>query len=127
MGTGGGEGANWMSVLVGLKNRGVRDVFFLVCDGLKGLPEVVENVWPHTLVQTCIIHLIRDLFSLVPRQQWDALRKDLKLIYTAPTPDAAAIALEGRDEKWVGGTVRCQACGATRGHRSFLSWTTTSK
>jgi transposase-like protein len=45
-----------MSVLVGLKNRGVRDVFFLVCDGLKGLPEVVENVWPHTIVQTCIIH-----------------------------------------------------------------------
>jgi putative transposase len=40
-----------MSVLVGLKNRGVRDVFFLVCDGLKGLPEVVENVWPHTIVQ----------------------------------------------------------------------------
>jgi transposase-like protein len=45
-----------MSVLVGLKNRGVRDVFFLVCDGLKGLPEVVENVWPHTIVQTCVIH-----------------------------------------------------------------------
>ncbi len=57
MGTGGGEGAKfWMSVLVGLKNRGVRDVFFLVCDGLKGLPEVVENVWPHAIVQTCIIH-----------------------------------------------------------------------
>src|SRR4051812_35133401 len=60
MGTGGGEGAKfWMSVLVGLKNRGVRDVFFLVCDGLKGLPEVVETVWPQTIVQTCIIHLIR--------------------------------------------------------------------
>jgi transposase-like protein len=57
MGTGGGEGAKfWMSVLVGLKNRGVRDVFFLVCDGLKGAPEVVDNVWPHTIVQTCIIH-----------------------------------------------------------------------
>jgi putative transposase len=55
MGTGGGEGAKfWMSVLVGLKNRGVRDVFFLVCDGLKGLPEVVDNVWPHTIVQTCM-------------------------------------------------------------------------
>jgi len=40
-----------MSVLVDLKNRGVRDVFFLVCEGLKGLPEVVEEVWPHTIVQ----------------------------------------------------------------------------
>jgi putative transposase len=89
-----------MSVLVGLKNRGVRDVFFFVCDGLEGLPEVVENVWPHTIVQTCIIHLMRNSFRLVPRQQWDALRKDLKLIYTAPTPDAAAIALEELDEKW---------------------------
>jgi transposase-like protein len=44
--------------------------------------------------------LIRNSFRLVPRQQWDALRKDLKLIYTAPTPDAAAIALEELDEKW---------------------------
>ncbi|WP_422652933.1 IS256 family transposase, partial [Amycolatopsis sp.] len=54
----GGEGAKfWMSVLVDLKNRGVTDVFFLVCDGLKGLPDVVEAVWPQTIVQTCIIHL----------------------------------------------------------------------
>jgi Transposase, Mutator family len=56
MGTG-GEGAKfWMSVLTDLRNRGVRDVFFLVCDGLKGLPDVVENVWPQAVVQTCIIH-----------------------------------------------------------------------
>jgi putative transposase len=53
----GGEGAKfWMSVLLDMKNRGVRDVFFLVCDGLKGLPAVVANVWPQTTVQTCIIH-----------------------------------------------------------------------
>src|SRR5580698_7142679 len=53
----GGEGARfWMSVLTDLKNRGARDVFFVVCDGLKGLPEVVGNVWPLTTVQTCIIH-----------------------------------------------------------------------
>src|SRR3954464_1598983 len=57
----GGEGAKfWMSVLTDLRNRGVRDVFFLVCDGLKGLPEVVSNVWPAAVVQTCIIHLIRN-------------------------------------------------------------------
>ena len=53
----GGEGAKfWMSVLTDLRNRGVRDVFFVVCDGLKGLPEVVANVWPAAIVQTCIIH-----------------------------------------------------------------------
>ena len=45
-----------MSVLTDLKNRGVTDTFFLVFDGLKGLPEVVSNVWPMATVQTCIIH-----------------------------------------------------------------------
>src|SRR5215469_9307603 len=61
----GGEGAKfWMSVLTDLRNRGSRDVFFVVCDGLKGLPEVVEHVWPLATVQTCIIHLIRNTFRL---------------------------------------------------------------
>jgi len=53
----GGEGAKfWLAVLTDLRNRGVQDVCFLVSDGLKGLPEVVENVWPAATVQTCIIH-----------------------------------------------------------------------
>src|SRR5580693_8654537 len=66
----GGEGAKfWMSVLTDLRNRGVADVFFLVCDGLKGLPEVVGNVWPQTIVQTCIVHLIRNTFRLTSRRQ----------------------------------------------------------
>ena len=100
MGTG-GEGAKfWMGVLVDLKNRGVRDVFFLVCDGLKGLPEVVDNVWPQARVQTCIIHLIRNSFRLVSRKHSEALKRDLKPIYTAPNADAAAAALNNLDEKW---------------------------
>ena len=53
----GGEGAKfWMSVLTDLRNRGIKDVFFVVCDGLKGLPEVVEQAWPAAIVQTCIVH-----------------------------------------------------------------------
>jgi putative transposase len=100
MGTG-GEGAKfWMSVLVDLKNRGVADVFFLVCDGLKGLPEAVTNVWPQTIVQTCVVHLIRNTFRLVGRQDWDAVKRDIKPIYTAPNPDAAFIALDELDDKW---------------------------
>lgn len=100
MGTG-GEGAKfWMSVLTDLKNRGINDVFFLVCDGLKGLPDVAESVWPLATVQTCIIHLIRNTFRLVPRQHWDEIRKDIKPIYTAPNPDAALAALDTLDEKW---------------------------
>ncbi|GAB1512577.1 IS256-like element IS1554 family transposase [Actinophytocola sp. KF-1] len=97
----GGEGAKfWMSVLIDLKNRGVRDVFFLVCDGLKGLPEVVANVWPQTIVQTCIVHLIRNTFRLASRRDWDAVKRDIKPIYTAPNPDAALAALDELDEKW---------------------------
>lgn len=97
----GGEGAKfWMSVLVDLKNRGIRDVFFLVCDGLKGLPEVVANVWPQTIVQTCIVHLIRNTFRLVSRKDWDAVKRDIKPIYTAPNPDAASVALDELEEKW---------------------------
>ncbi|MBN9748545.1 IS256 family transposase [Amycolatopsis sp. A1MSW2902] len=97
----GGEGAKfWMSVLVDLKNRGVRDVFFLVCDGLKGLPETVANVWPQTIVQTCIVHLIRNTFRLAARQNWDEIKRDIKPIYTAPNPDAALSALDELEEKW---------------------------
>jgi putative transposase len=97
----GGEGAKfWMSVLVDLKNRGVRDVFFLICDGLKGLPEVVTNVWPLTVVQTCIIHLICNTFRLTSRADSDAIKRDIKSIYTAPNAEAALAALDELDEKW---------------------------
>jgi putative transposase len=97
----GGEGAKfWMSVLTDLKNRGMRDVFFVVCDGLKGLPEVVENVWPQAIVQTCIVHLIRNTFRLASRRDWDALKRDLKPIYTAVNADAARAALDELAERW---------------------------
>ena len=53
----GGEGAKyWLQVLTEVKNRGVEDVCLVVCDGLKGLPDSVNTVWPDTLVQTCIVH-----------------------------------------------------------------------
>ena len=97
----GGEGAKfWMSVLTDLKNRGIRDVFFLVCDGLKGLPEVVGNVWPLTTVQTCIIHLIRNTFHLASKRDWDALRRDVKPICTAVNAAAARAALDEMTGKW---------------------------
>ncbi|MGC4811917.1 IS256 family transposase [Micromonospora sp. DT228] len=99
----GGEGAKfWMSVLTDLRNRGVKDVFFLVCDGLKGLPEVVTNVWPRTIVQTCIIHLIRNTFRLTSRKYWDALKHDIKPIYTAVNAAAARAAFDDLAEKWGG-------------------------
>ncbi|MFR9947388.1 transposase, partial [Corynebacterium striatum] len=54
------EGASfWAQVCANLSNRGVKDVFIVCCDGLKGLPEAVEATWPNSMVQTCIVHLIR--------------------------------------------------------------------
>ena len=97
----GGEGAKfWMAVLTDLRNRGVKDTFFVVCDGLKGLPEVVSNVWPQAIVQTCIIHLIRNSFRLTSRRYWDELKRDLRPIYTAVNADAALIAFEELSAKW---------------------------
>jgi len=97
----GGEGAKfWMSVLTDLKNRGIRDVFFVVCDGLKGLPEVVGNAWPAAIVQTCIIHLIRNTFRLASKRDWDAVKRAIRPIYTAVNASAAAAALDELDAEW---------------------------
>ncbi|MGW4116134.1 IS256 family transposase [Actinosynnema sp. NPDC004786] len=86
----GGEGAKyWLHVLTELRNRGVADVLMLVCDGLTGLPEAVTTVWPRTIVQTCIVHLLRNSFRYAGRQHWDAIAKALKPVYTAPTEAAA--------------------------------------
>jgi putative transposase len=100
-GHGGGESAKfWMSVLTDLRNRGVRDVFFIVCDGLKGLPDSVNAVFPHAIVQACVIHLVRATLRYASRKYWDQLAKDLRAIYTAPTEPAAWAAFEELEEKW---------------------------
>src|SRR5215469_5536728 len=97
----GGEGAKfWLSVLTDLRNRGIRDVFFVVCDGLKGLPDVVANAWPAAIVQTCIVHLIRNTFHLASKKDWDALKRDVKPIYTAVNAAAARAALDEMAGKW---------------------------
>ncbi|WKK27716.1 IS256 family transposase [Streptomyces olivoreticuli] len=97
----GGEGAkHWLSVFTELRNRGVEDVLMLVCDGLKGLPDAVETVWPRTVVQTCIVHLIRNSFRYVARQDWDKVAKDLKPVYTAPSEAASTERFLEFSEKW---------------------------
>ena len=97
----GGEGAKfWMAVLTDLRNRGIKDVFFVVCDGLRGLPEVVGNAWPQAIVQTCVIHLIRNTFRLASRRDWDALKRGIKPIYTAVNATAARAALDELASAW---------------------------
>ena len=75
-------------------------MFFVVCDGLKGLPDVVTNVWPQAIVQTCIVHLICNTFRLTSKRDWDAMKRDVKLIYTAVNAAAARAALDELAEKW---------------------------
>jgi putative transposase len=86
----GGEGAKfWLGVLTELRNRGVADVCIVVCDGLKGLPDAITTTWPLAVTQTCVLHLIRATFRLAGRQHWDAMARDLRPVYTAPTEQAA--------------------------------------
>ena len=88
----GGEGAKfWLQVLTELKNRGVADVCVAVCDGLKGLPEAITTVWELTVVQQCIIHLLRNTFRFASRKYWDQIAHDLRPVYTAAS-EAEALA-----------------------------------
>ena len=86
----GGEGAKfWLAVLTEIKNRGGADVCIVVCDGLKGLPEAITTVWDRAIVQTCVIHLLRNTFRYASRKYWDRIAKDIRPVYTAPTEAAA--------------------------------------
>jgi transposase-like protein len=97
----GGEGAKyWQQVLAEIRNRGVEDVLMLVCDGLKGLPDAVGNVWPATIVQTCIVHLMRNSFRYAARQDWDAISRGLKPVYQAATVEQAEERFLEFGEKW---------------------------
>ena len=97
----GGEGAKyWAHVLTEIKNRGTRDVCIVVCDGLTGLPEAVNTVWPQTIVQACVVHLLRNSFRYASRKDWPAIAKALKPIYTAPTEAAALDRLAEFSQRW---------------------------
>ena len=100
-GQGDGESAKfWFACLTELKNRGVKDVFFMVCDGLKGLPDSIGSVFPAAKIQTCLIHLLRNSFRYASKKHWSQIAADLKPVYEAPTPEAAERAFEQFIEKW---------------------------
>jgi putative transposase len=85
-----GEGAKfWAGVCAELRNRGVRDVLIVCCDGLKGFPEAVEATWPQTTVQTCTVHLIRAAMRFVSYNDRKKVAAALRPIYTAPTVEVA--------------------------------------
>jgi putative transposase len=95
------EGAKfWLKVATELKNRGIEDIFIACCDGLKGFPEAIEAVFPKTVVQTCIVHMIRNSARFVAWTQRKAFCAALRRVYTAPTEDAALAALDEFEAAW---------------------------
>ena len=95
------EGAKfWLKVINELKNRGVQDVLIAVVDGLKGFPEAIATVFPETIVQTCIVHLIRNSLAFVSWKDRKIIMPDLKAIYRAETADAARQQLERFETNW---------------------------
>ena len=89
------EGAKfWLRVMNELKNRGLADILVAVVDGLKGFPEAINAVFPDTVVQTCIVHLIRHCMNFASWKDRKELAKALRAIYRASDADAAALALD---------------------------------
>jgi putative transposase len=84
------EGAKfWAGVCAELFNRGVKDVLFVCCDGLKGFPEAIEATWPRATVQTCVVHLIRASMRYVSYQDRKQVASALRTVYTAPNAETA--------------------------------------
>jgi len=92
----------WLSIMNGLKNRGVRDILIACVDGLTGFPQAIEAVFPKTEIQQCIIHQIRNTIKFVSYKDIKPLMVDLKRVYAAPTEDIAISELDLFDDKWGG-------------------------
>ena len=90
----------WLSILNGIKNRGVQDILIACVDGLTGFSNAIEAVFPKTEIQQCIIHQIRNSTRYVSYKDLKPLMKDLKQVYTAVDEPAALNALEEFEEKW---------------------------
>jgi transposase-like protein len=96
-----GEGSKfWLSVLSELKNRGVSDALIVCCDGLKGLPDAIEAVWPQAVIQTCVVHLLRASFRYAAWDTRSKIAAGLRPVYTAVSVDAASEALDTFEEEW---------------------------
>lgn len=90
----------WLSKLNELKSRGIEDILIACVDGLTGLANAIEAVYPQTQIQQCIIHQIRSSTQFVSYKDIKALIADLKLVYKASTEENALLNLESFDEKW---------------------------
>jgi putative transposase len=89
------EGAKfWQKVVIDLRNRGVRDILIACCDGLTGLPDAIRSIYPDTVVQTCVVHVMRNAMRFVSWKDRKKVAASMRAIYTAPNIEAAELALK---------------------------------
>ena len=112
------EGAKfWLSIINGLKNRGIQDILIACVDGLNGFPQAIEAVYPETEIQQCIIHQIRNTTKYVSYKDLKKLMADLKLVYAAPDEAAALEELESFGENGTVSILKFINHGVTAGQR----------
>lgn len=96
------EGANfWLQVLTDLNNRGVKDILIASIDNLSGFSEAIQSVFPKSVIQSCIVHQIRNSLKYIASKDQKEFMRDLKNVYRADTKDMAEIELESLSNKWV--------------------------
>lgn len=90
----------WNGIFEEVKSRGVEEILFVSMDGLKGLPEAIEKIFPKTITQRCIVHLVRNIYSILGKKECKEVIADFKKIYTAPNKIKAELEYEGFLEKY---------------------------
>jgi len=95
------ESANfWQGIFEEIQSRGVKEILFVSMDGLKGLPEAIERVFPKTIIQRCIVHIVRNLYGILNKKEAGVIIKDFKKIYTAANRELAEIEYNEFIEKY---------------------------
>ena len=95
------EGAKfWLGICNDLKNRGVKEILIACMDGLKGLPQAIQTVFPSANIQTCIVHQIRNSIKYIASKDKKSFMKDLKEVYKAATEELALAQLDKLKETW---------------------------
>lgn len=90
----------WLEKFEDLKQRGIKDIFFVCMDGLTGLPETVEKVFPQTITQRCIVHIVRNIYSILSKKDVKNVIADFKKIYTSSNLENAKLEYENFKEKY---------------------------
>jgi len=90
----------WLSVLTDIRNRGVKDILIITSDDLSGIEDAIKALYPESVYQGCVVHLIRNTFRYVSHKDMKAFSSDMKFIYKAPTEESSLKCLDELKAKW---------------------------